>query len=104
MLSKIAYPRYARVLREHGELDIGIIICHQSTEKGLMFKVFMTSTMQKNLQQNNGNQVNVAYEEESKESYEVLTDTTYKVFDLKPTEIIDVFNEKLEIGKIDPEV
>ena len=49
--------------------------------------------------------INISYEEEAKQSFgELINDTTYRLYDIKASDIIDIFNEKLEFGKVDLEV
>ena len=99
-MSKLSLPRFARVLRENGEMDIGIILAAERTQEGLVYKTFMGNPKPKVQQVSKV----IEYEERKENLGEILNDTTLRVFDVKPNEIIDVFNEKLDFGKVEFEV
>ena len=84
-------------------MDIGILLDTAKTQDGYVYKTFMSNYKPK-ITQNQPQKV-IRYEEETKEALgEKLNDTALRVFDVKPYEIVDVFNEKLDFGKIEFEV
>lgn len=104
MFPKITFPKFARILGETGETNIGIIFASEKTQNGTIFKTLMGNPKMPILKKEDSKKLQIGYEEESKQSYEILNDTSYKVYDLRPSDILDIFNEKIECGKMENEV
>ena len=93
-------PKFARVLRENGEIDVGILLTTEKTHNGWVYKTLFGDVLPKEA---NDGKLKIAYEEEHKLEKE-LTFDTFKVCDVRASEIIDVFNEKLDFGRIELEL
>ena len=78
-------------------MDIGIIISTEKNQSGMIYKVFAEIRQKQHYDIGSNNAIKIAYEEENK-------DAIYKVYDVQPENIIDIFNEKLDLGKLEPEV
>lgn len=79
---------------------MGVLIGSEKGTNGIIYKALMG-----NQPVDQGKKLEIGYEEQKESFGEILNDTTYKIYEIKPSEILEIFNEKIDmVEKIDPEV